>query len=95
MHVMLVAIEEQSDVHYAMPLRVMNADCAMYDRQWREIRKEHAEKKDVAGAEYLSGFSKNDRLVPVITIVVYLGKDEWDDQYFFTFKRIIGFKEHD
>ena len=78
MHVMLVAIEEQSDIHYAMPLRVMNADCAMYDRQWREIRKEHTEKKDVTGAEYLSGFSKQDRLIPVITIVIYLGNTEWD-----------------
>ena len=32
--VMLFAIEEQSDIHYAMPLKVLNGDTALYDKQW-------------------------------------------------------------
>ena len=35
------------------------------------------EKKPNAG-EYLSGFYREDRLIPVITLVVYFGAGEWD-----------------
>ena len=28
--------------------------------------------------EYLSGFWKSDRLLPVVTVVIYFGSDEWD-----------------
>lgn len=28
--------------------------------------------------EFLSGFWKTDRLIPVITLVIYLGSDSWD-----------------
>ena len=50
--VMLFAIEEQSDIHYAMPLKVLNGDAALYDKQWSGIRREHKRKKDLSGAEY-------------------------------------------
>ena len=43
--VMLVAIEEQSDIHYAMPLKVLNGDAALYDKQWSGIRREHKRKE--------------------------------------------------
>ena len=56
MQVMLFAIEEQSDIHYAMPLKVLNGDAALYDKQWNGIRREHKRKKDLSGAEYISGF---------------------------------------
>ena len=36
--VMLFAIEEQSDIHYAIPLKVLNGDAALYDKQWSGIR---------------------------------------------------------
>lgn len=79
LQVMLIAIEEQSAVHYAMPVRIMNADSAMYDSQWREIAKKHRESKDLTDTdEFISGFSKSDRLIPVVTIVIYLGEREWD-----------------
>ena len=55
MQVMLFAIEEQSDIHYAMPLKVLNGDAAFYDKQWSGIRREHKRKKDLSGAEYISG----------------------------------------
>ena len=32
----------------------------------------------MTGAEYLSGFRKEDRLMPVITLVIFLGASEWD-----------------
>ncbi len=39
----------------------------------RKIRK----KKDVGSAEFLSGFGRNDRLMPCVTIVLFYG-EEWD-----------------
>lgn len=46
MRVVLVALENQSDVHYAMPVRVIMGDSIQYHKQWREIAAAHAEKKD-------------------------------------------------
>lgn len=74
----LIVLENQSDIHYAMPVRVMSGNCAMYHEQWRKISKEHSEKKDTTGAEYVSGFTKDDKLIPVSTIVLYFGMEPWD-----------------
>lgn len=59
-------------------MRVMDADSASYGKQLRRIKKKHQEKKDLEGGEYLSGFSKQDRLIPVITLVLYFGMEPWD-----------------
>ena len=75
--VMLFAIEEQSDIHYAMPLKVLNGDAALYDKQWSGLRREHQRKKDLSGREYLSGFGREDHLVPVLSVVLYFGEQEW------------------
>ena len=75
---MVLGIENQRDIHYAMPVRIFNYDSAQYKEQWDEIKKRHRIRKDLQGAEFLSGFSKKDRLVPVITVVVYFGKEPWD-----------------
>ena len=40
------------------------------------LNKKRTEKR--IGDEYLSGFSKEDRLNPVITLVVYCGNKKWD-----------------
>ena len=76
--VVMAAIENQSDIHYAMPVRVMAGDCGTYYEQWKKTAQLHSEQKDLTGAEFLSGFSKEDRLVPSITIVIYLGEEPWD-----------------
>lgn len=39
---------------------------------------EASEGKDLGGAEYLSGFGREDRLVPVFTAVIYFGEEKWD-----------------
>ena len=50
----------------------------MYHEQWRRISKEHAEMKDTTGAEFVSGLTKDDKLIPVSTIVLYFGLEPWD-----------------
>ena len=74
----IIALENQTDIHYAMPVRVMNLESTNYHNQWRKAAKYHHQKKDLYGAEYLSGFSKEDKLIPTITIVVYFGTEPWD-----------------
>ena len=74
----LIALESQSDIHYAMPIRVMNVEGANYHQQWRRRANFHRQQKDLDGAEFLSGFSKEDKIIPMITIVLYWGKQPWD-----------------
>lgn len=75
---LMLGIENQTDIHYAMPPRNMLYDALEYDRQMSLIKKKHRECGDLSGAEYISGFAKTDKLTPVITVVVYFGDEIWD-----------------
>ena len=76
---LLLGIENQSEIHYAMPVRNMLYDAIQYVAQVEDAAKAH--KKDdrmpETRAEFLSGFYRTDRLLPVITLTVYFGADEW------------------
>lgn len=73
----VIGVENQSEVHYTEPLRVMSYDAAEYRRQTRSIGRRVKNDKGVSKAEFLSGFRKEDKLLPCITIVLYYGED-WD-----------------
>ena len=75
---LLLGIENQSEVHYAMPVRNLLYDALNYGQQVSEIASEHRREKDLRDAEFLSGFSKEDKIIPVITLTVYFGSDKWD-----------------
>ncbi|MBQ6807146.1 MAG: Rpn family recombination-promoting nuclease/putative transposase [Lachnospiraceae bacterium] len=74
----VVSLENQKDIHYAMPLRNFVSEAADYQMQYDRIRKQHEQKRDLQGSEYLSGFCKEDKVIPVITIVLYFGEEKWD-----------------
>ncbi len=75
----IIGIENQSEIHYAFPIRSMLYDAAAYKKQWSEIEAEHRREKDLDGtAEFLSGFSKEDKVKGVVTLVVYYGTKPWD-----------------
>ena len=78
----ILGIENQTDIHYAMPVRNMIYDALQYGRQVTDISAKHrankGDSKDASRAEYLSGFYKEDKLLPVITMVIHFGADEWD-----------------
>lgn len=74
----IYGIENQTEIHYAMPLRHMLYDALNYEKQRAVIEQSHQEKKDLSGAELLSGFSMQDRLVPVMTLAVYWGTKPWN-----------------
>lgn len=73
----LIGVENQKLVHYLMPLRTMEYDAASYRRQASKIAKLVKETDGVTDAEFLSGFRKEDKLYPCVTIVLYYG-DDWD-----------------
>ncbi len=77
MNFLVIGIENQEEVHYLMPLRCMGYDADEYERQAEKIRKEVRKQKGISKAEFLSGFQKENRLKPCITLVLYYG-EQWD-----------------
>ncbi len=77
---LILGIENQTDIHYAMPVRNGLYDMLQYAKQVFDAGKSHRNANNTGdtNAEYLSGFYKSDRLLPVITLVVYFGANEWD-----------------
>jgi hypothetical protein len=75
----LLGIENHSDIHYAVVVKNMIYDVLDYGSQVAEIARKHRENKDTeTDAEFLSGFTKEDKLIPVITLTIYWGADTWD-----------------
>ena len=76
---LLLGIENQSDIHYALPVKNMNYDALNYGKQVSDIAKEHRKKKDIKDSgEFLSGFTKEDKLKPIITLTIFFGAEAWD-----------------
>ena len=77
----ILAIENQTYVDYHMVLRNMLTECLSYQKQWKQKRAAHKKEADlkIGTDEYMSGMAKNERFIPVITLVVYCGTEHpWD-----------------
>ena len=82
---LILGIEAQDKMHFAMPVRNMLYDSKNYDNQVEIIAKGHKQNiidktersTDVSSDEYLSGFYSTDKLTPVITLVIYFGSEKW------------------
>ena len=75
----IFGVENQSEIDYSMPVRCLFMDMMDYVDQIEKIAKKHrAENISQTGAEFISGFHKNDKLYPVVTAVIYWGADKWD-----------------
>lgn len=88
---LILGIENQMKVHLAMPVRNMLYDAMQYSSQVqaaarsyesesRDAKQENREPeaKLLPGAEFLSGLQKGDRLIPVISLVIYYSPEVWD-----------------
>ena len=77
----ILAIENQKNVHLAMPVRNMMYDSLAYqeqiDLQWNFLSKE--EKNKCSKKEYLSHYLQGEKLSPIITLVFYYGEEEWNE----------------
>lgn len=75
----ILGIESQMKTHYAMPLRVMLYDALGYLKEYQEISRSNRKTGDkMTVEEFLSALRKNDRLHPIISIVIYYGENPWD-----------------
>lgn len=76
---LILGVENQTDIHYAMPVRNMIYDALQYGKQVNETAAKHRENRSWGNRqEYLSGFRKTDKLLPVITLVIHFGSEPWD-----------------
>ena len=73
-------LENESKVNYAMPVKALILDLLNYTKQINEAAKSHKEHKDYGelNGEFLSGFHKEDRLIPVITLTIHFENKRWD-----------------
>jgi hypothetical protein len=74
----LLGLEGQERIHYAMPLRVMGYDYGTYKKQYDSNAKKYKTADGMNEDEYLSRMKRDDKFMPVITVVVYYGERPWD-----------------
>ena len=80
----ILGVENQMEVHYAMPVRNMVYDALQYDKQVAMIAAANRRNKRFFSGtmrnngEFLSGFLRTDKILPVITLTLYFGTEPWD-----------------
>ena len=94
MEYVLYGVENQAEIHYAMPVKNNLYDALEYAGQVGEAAKSHRKEmkrkkeegeasaeeggKTPSAGEFLSGFWVEDRLIPSITVTIFFGSEEWD-----------------
>ena len=74
----ILGMENQGHIHYAMPMRVMGYDYGFYKKQYDSNAKRYKTAEGLSEDEYLSKMRETDKLIPVITVVVYYGEKPWN-----------------
>lgn len=72
---LLMGLENQDYIDNTMPLRCMGYDFTAYDKQVKDYMDENRKHNKSA---YHRKIHKEQKLVPVITLVTYYGEKEWD-----------------
>lgn len=78
---LLLGIENQNAIDYGMPIRHMVYDALTYANQIEDKakqKKKESGQTETTGSEFMSGFSKGDKLTPILTLVIYYGRKPWD-----------------
>lgn len=71
---LIVGLENQDSYDNTMVIRTMGYDFGSYDRQIKDIMKINRENANPA---YGKGIHDDQKLVPVITLVLYFGQEKW------------------
>lgn len=73
----ILGIEDQNKIHYAMPVRNMLYDALGYSAECKSLGTIQ-DNNDWIIDEFLSKLSKGTMLTPILTIVFYTGESVWD-----------------
>ena len=75
----IIGIENQEEIDYSLPVRIMSYDVGGYENQVAQIRNSvRRNPKGLSTGEYLYGFKKGSRLYPTVTFALYYGEEDWD-----------------
>lgn len=76
----ILILENQSYIDYRMVLRAMQEEILGYEKLRKEAyRKAKSKKYKFSKDEYLSHMKKDQKFIPIITLILYLGTDRpWD-----------------
>ena len=70
----VLGCEDQSTVDYSMPIRTMLYDALAYEKQRNNLEL----KQNKEGKYYRRRMTKNQKVLPVLTIIFYYGEKQWD-----------------
>ena len=70
----VLGCEDQSTVDYSMPMRTMLYDALAYAKQQNDLEL----RQNAEGKYYRRKLTKNEKVLPVLTIVFYYGEKQWD-----------------
>ncbi len=75
----VIGVENQDKIDYSMVERIMRYESIRYDEDRKRIcAYNKRNSSDLYGGEYMYKFRKTDKLHPVVTFVIYCGKEPWD-----------------
>ncbi|MFI3208425.1 MAG: hypothetical protein R3Y40_04755 [Eubacteriales bacterium] len=75
---MILGLENQTYVNYAMPLRTLIYDAMGYLKECETIAQKRKGEQGLTSSEFLSKMRKEDRLSPIVTLVIYSNDEPWD-----------------
>lgn len=81
----ILGVENQTEINYAMPVKNLTYDVLQYGKQVSDLARKHRAEwrqnhrgENPKREEFLSGIYKEDKLTPVITLVIHFGAKKWD-----------------
>lgn len=74
----IFCLENESKINYIMPVRGMEYEAGRYREQIRKIAAGHRDNDYHDWGERSSGFTRTDRLHPIVTLILYWRREPWD-----------------
>ena len=91
----LLAVEDQANVDWEIPVRIMRYDAAEYGKQLSELHGRKQRRRKEAGVKrsrWAEKMDERDRLHPVYTVCFYHGEGEWNGPK--SLKEVMDFGEN-
>ena len=91
----LLAVEDQANVDWEMPVRFMCYDAAEYKKQLEELHRKKRQSREKAGfkrSRWAEKMDEGDRLHPIYTVCFYQGEGTWNGPK--SLKEVIDFGEN-